>query len=168
MFKRQQIFVNSRAILERELDGETQVLLQIRDRKGEAQRLEFPGGQINPFEPILEALAREIREETGLTVSSVLGPPHHTVSHSEKASVECLQPFFVYQTVRGPVDSVGFFFRCPAEGELTRNGDDAKEHRWIPVPELRRMFEANPETFDWLTQAAVRFYLEWHTRNPKQ
>jgi len=39
----------------------------------EAPHWDIPGGRINPKEPLLEALAREIHEETGLEVDS---PPH--------------------------------------------------------------------------------------------
>lgn len=68
-------------------------------------------------------------------------------------------PSFVYQTRRGPVDSVGFFFRVQASGDLTERGDGAAGHEWVPLGEVRRRFQDAPDTFDWLTQAALRHLL---------
>ncbi|WP_158679863.1 NUDIX domain-containing protein [Deinococcus sp. NW-56] len=153
-------YVNARAIIERETPQGTEVLLQRREKSGEPRRLEFPGGQLEPFEGILTALLREVREETGLTVTALLDPPNERVSNSSGGEVECLTPSFVYQTRRGPVDSVGFFFRVWAEGELTRAGDHAAGHSWVPLADLRRRLDAEPETFDWLTQGALGFYLQ--------
>lgn len=155
------MYVNARAIIERETTVGREILLQIRDREGEARALELPGGRLEEFEPILDGLAREVREETGLQVTEIIGDTHRTVTRGARARVECLQPFFVYQTVTGPVDSTGFFFRCRADGELTEQGDGAFGHRWLPVAEVDRRFREAPEQFDWLTQGALAFYLNW-------
>ncbi|WP_293910595.1 NUDIX hydrolase [Deinococcus sp.] len=160
---RQTFYVNARAIIERETSAGTEVLLQVRDKPGQPRRLEFPGGQLDPFEGILTGLAREVREETGLTLTRVLDETNRREWTSEAATVETLTPFFVYQTLRGPVDSVGFFFRCQASGELTRNGDEASGHKWWGVRTLKAAFDTEPERFDWLTQAAFGHYL---THNP--
>jgi len=37
----------------------------------EAPHWDIPGGRINPEEPLLEALAREMKEETGLEINSL-------------------------------------------------------------------------------------------------
>ncbi len=155
------IYVNARAIIERDRDGVTEVLLQVRDRPPEPRCLELPGGRLEEFEPILDGLAREVLEETGLHVTEILDATNRTVAVSRLAEVECLTPFFVYQTTKGPVDSAGFYFRCHAQGELTANGDGAFGHQWVPVAELAARFEADAEAFDWLTQGALRFYLQW-------
>lgn len=155
------IYVNARAIIERETQNGTEILLQVATRPRIPSSLEFPGGRLNEFEPILAALAREVQEETGLTLTRILTDPARILWESATADVECLTPFFVYQTTRGPIDSVGFFFRCAAEGELTTAGNNAVGHRWILVSTAERMLAADPEQFDWLTQAALRFYLTW-------
>lgn len=153
------MYVNARAIIERETASGTELLLQMSARPGSPSRLEFPGGRLEEFEPILSALEREVREETGLHITEVLDPTGHVVSVSTGARVECMVPFCAYQTTEGPIDSVGFFFRCHAEGELTGSGDAAFGHRWMPVPEAARLLADDPEAFNWLTQAALRFYL---------
>ena len=74
------MYVNSRAILERDGAEGVEVLLQIRDRPHESRpRLELPGGQVEEFEPILEALVREVREETGLNVTEIIDDTHRHV-----------------------------------------------------------------------------------------
>jgi 8-oxo-dGTP pyrophosphatase MutT (NUDIX family) len=155
------MYVNARAIIERGSGEETEVLLQVAARPDHAPSLEFPGGRLEEFEPILDALRREVIEETGLRVTHVLGPANQALAESAEAAVECLTPFCVYQTVRGPVDSTGFFFRCHAEGELLQVGDGAYGHRWVRVDDLEREFTRAPEQFHWLTQGALRFYLQW-------
>ncbi|RJF73234.1 NUDIX hydrolase [Deinococcus cavernae] len=161
MFRQQaRFYVNARAIIERPGAAGREVLLQQRQKPGEARLLEFPGGQLELFEGMTDALKREVREETGLTVTGFLDALNETRRSTRQAEVQCLTPSFVYQTLRGPVDSVGFFFRVTAEGELTRQGDHAGNHQWIALDDLRQRFDATPEHFDWLTQGALAQYLQ--------
>jgi len=155
------MYVNARAIIERGNGEETEVLLQVAARPDTPPSLEFPGGRLEEFEPILDALRREVFEETGLRVTHVLGSPNQTLAESVDAAVEFLTPFCAYQTVRGPVDSIGCFFRCHAEGELLHEGDAAYGHRWVRVNDLEQELARSPEQFHWLTQGALRFYLQW-------
>ncbi|BBN94642.1 hypothetical protein DEIGR_101888 [Deinococcus grandis] len=157
--RRKDFYVNARAVIERSGPHGREVLLQRRVKPGQPRRLEFPGGQLDPFEGITDALTREVREETGLTVSDYLTDLRGTTTGTPAAEVECLTPSFVYQTRRGPVDSVGFFFRVQASGDLTERGDGAAGHEWVPLGEVRRRFQDAPDTFDWLTQAALRHLL---------
>lgn len=153
------MYVNARAIIERETAGGTEILLQFRERPGELRRWELPGGRLEEYEPILTGLAREVMEETGLAVTEIAGAGSRVEWTGTAATVECLVPYFVYQTLKGPVDSVGFYFRCRAGGDLTTAGDGASGHRWFPLADLRELFACRPDDFDWLTQGALRFYL---------
>jgi [ribosomal protein S5]-alanine N-acetyltransferase len=157
------MYVNARAVVEREGAGGREILLQVRGQPGGgAGLLELPGGRLEEREPILEALVREVREETGLGVTAVLDEPGRVVRSGKVLTVEALRPSFVYQTVAGPFDSLGFFFRCRAEGALADRGDGAHGHRWVRLPEVERALADDPAAFDAITQAALAFYLrEW-------
>ncbi|WP_261796061.1 NUDIX hydrolase [Numidum massiliense] len=54
------------------------------------------------------ALHREVFEETGLKVTEILHETNRHVYTYNHTAIEGLTPFFVYQTMEGPVDSIGF------------------------------------------------------------
>ncbi|MFC4099017.1 NUDIX hydrolase [Paenibacillus xanthanilyticus] len=117
-------FVNSRAIIERTLNGTREIVVQTRNKTGEAAAIELPGGRIEPYESFVTALIREV------------------------------------QTLNGPFDSVGAYFRCKAAGELLASGDDTKNPRWVAVEALRRMMEEDPLQFSNVDRAGMMFYLK--------
>ncbi|WP_020615499.1 NUDIX hydrolase [Paenibacillus daejeonensis] len=155
-------YVNARAIIERTSEHITEVVIQRRTKADMPQALELPGGQIEPFESIIQALIREVKEETGLDVYEVEGleTKVDTIGINPSFEVECLQPFAAYQTIKGPVDSIGYYFRCKAEGTLLSSGDDTAEVCWIPVPELHQLFTENPLQFSDVDRAGIKFYLK--------
>ncbi|WP_274365634.1 NUDIX hydrolase [Paenibacillus thermotolerans] len=155
------LFVNARAIIERIRDGNVEIVVQTRNKPGGPRRLELPGGRIELFEPILEALVREVKEETGLEVIEIEGADTRvdTVGMNPDFEVECVKPFGVYQTIKGPIDSVGFYFRCKAEGELLESGDETEHPRWIAIDELRRRMNEDPLQFSDVDRSGIRYYL---------
>ena len=82
--------------------------------------------------------------------------------------VECLQPFAVYQTIRGPVDSMGVYFRCQAEGELLVTGDETEGIQWMPVQRVSELLDLDAHLVSWVDRAGLRFYLEQYTDKPKR
>ena len=154
--------VNSRAIIERKLNGTIEVVVQTRNTQDEAQRIELPGGKVNPYESLVEALIREVKEETGLDVVEIEGEDTRidTIGIDPNFEVECIQPFGAYQTIKGPYDSMGVFFRCKAQGELLESGDKTKNPRWAPVDELRRLMSDDPLQFSDVDRAGIMFYLK--------
>lgn len=157
-----QMYINARALIEREFPDHTALLLQRlqrRDEPGVPSRLETPGGCLEPYEGILAALRREIREETGLELVQILDDPARAVDEGPDGATECLRPYFVYQSLRGPVDSLGFYFRCRAEGALLERGHKSKDLHWMDVRELRRLLNGSPEQFNWVDRAALKYHL---------
>ncbi|MNY51008.1 hypothetical protein D3C86_1865650 [compost metagenome] len=75
--------------------------------------------------------------------------------------VECIKPFGAYQTIKGPFDSIGVYFRCKVQGELLKSGDETKNPRWITIDELRRLMNDDPLQFSNVDRAGVIFYLKY-------
>ncbi|MGP4081058.1 NUDIX hydrolase [Pseudalkalibacillus sp. R45] len=155
------MYVNARAIIERKRGSEIEILVQMRDKPNQPKALELPGGRIEEYESIQDALHREVFEETGLKIKEIIQGTNQKVYSNNGTTIEGLIPFFVYQTIQGPVDSIGFIFRCEVEeGELTAN-DEASGHQWMCISDVQRLFENAPDSFDFLTHGLLNYYLEW-------
>jgi 8-oxo-dGTP pyrophosphatase MutT (NUDIX family) len=148
-------WVNTRAIIERTNNGDKEVIVQWRNKKGQ-ECWEFPGGCINMFEPLYDALKREVKEETGLDVISIKGENEYIC----EGSVECIKPFSVYQWLEdgGFGNPLGFHFICNAEGDLLIKGDETENIKWIRIGELTKILEN--EKFANSDKAAAMLYIK--------
>ncbi|MBO7743278.1 NUDIX hydrolase [Paenibacillus sp. MWE-103] len=155
-------YVNSRAIIERTVGGRAEIIVQTRNKPGGPRRVELPGGRIEPFESLVAALVREVKEETGLDLVEIEGQETRieTAGINPDFEVECIRPFAAYQTTKGPIDSVGVYFRCKAAGELLEAGDETLRPRWVAVEEIRRMMAQDPLQFADVDRAGLLFYLK--------
>jgi len=158
------MYVNARALIERVENNHAELLVQIRNKPYEGSTLiELPGGRVEEFESLVDALRREVREETGLDLSYIDGDETRIETNGEDTNVECIQPFAVYQTLHGPVDSMGVYFRCQAEGQLLEAGDETTRPRWVPLHEITRMMNDDPEKFSFVDRAGLAFYFKLTT-----
>lgn len=89
---------------------------------------DLPGGGLQPGEPIIQALKREIREETGLSNVQV------------KNLLTIVEGFFPHW--RGQLlHALSIIYECSVEGEqaICSTGDrevGAKGVQWLPIAEL--------------------------------
>ncbi|WP_433750550.1 NUDIX hydrolase [Falsibacillus pallidus] len=153
------MFVNVRAIIVRKEADVEKVLIQRRMKSYEGSTpYEFPGGRLEEFESMINGLKREVMEETGLEIDAFLDELDITYSSSsDHSKVECVKPFAVYQTLKGPVDSMGVYFRCTAKGSLLENGDDTADIHWCSLGELEKLVGSGQ--FCWVDEAGANFYI---------
>ena len=155
------IHVNVRGLLIRRLKDQMELIIQLRKREGEPEVYELPGGRINEYEKITDALKREVIEETGLKVVAIQNEENAvTTSATENNSafsVECIKPFAAYQTIEGPVDSFGVYFICEVEGTPISNEDDTADIHWASAEEIQRLVDENK--FSGIDLPAVLMFL---------
>ncbi|MCE5234487.1 MAG: NUDIX domain-containing protein [Eubacteriales bacterium] len=130
------------------MDGAEHILLQERCKPGtpgETGLLEIPAGKIRAFECIFDTLKREIKEETGLHVTEILGENLSSVYEGHSYKVINFTPFSCSQNIEGSYPIMVFVFICHVEGELLPFSDEAKNYRWISVEETKALLNDNPE-----------------------
>jgi 8-oxo-dGTP diphosphatase len=138
------------ALIEKVENGERYLVIQER-RKSEGEKenglLEVPGGKIREYENIFDALRREVKEETGLSVVRI---------HSEEKAMRrvvdgneliTFTPLCSTQNLSGAYSLIEHFFVCEAEGELLEATDESCNLRWEKAETVRAMLEENPGQF---------------------
>jgi 8-oxo-dGTP diphosphatase len=116
----------------------------------EVRTWDLPGGRVEPGELLLEALAREVREETGLVVR---GQPRFLfvqegVRTRERRRVHAWR---------------SFFFAIDVEPGEPAAGHEVLEVRWVGPDELRRVLTApyHDSFRSWLAGGGTLFASEW-------
>lgn len=122
-------------------DDRGAVLLVQRQREPYRGYWGLPGGKVEWGETVVGALAREVREETGL----IIGTPRLITYRDAINRAADGDPTFHF---------VMFYFVAPVAGGSLRAGDDAAAVRWIAETELETL-PLVPELRDILAAATA-------------
>jgi mutator protein MutT len=104
------------------LDGPRVVLVK-RGNEPLKGQWSLPGGSVELGETLEDALAREVREETGLEIA--IGPVVEVFDRIDRSSDGRIAYHFVI------VD-----FACAPSGGSLAHASDAEDARWVPIDEL--------------------------------
>jgi hypothetical protein len=55
---------------------------------------------------------------------------------------------------------MGVYFLCEATGELLTAGDETEGDRWVSIQQVAQWMKTDPEKFDWVDRAGLRYYLQ--------
>ena len=108
--------------------------------------IEIPASKIREFENVFDALRREVREETGLKITNIIGENYQIIETKSYSTIS-VSPFCVTQNLSGGYSSILFTFICHGEGKLYDKSNESSDIKWIPVSELKSLLDNNPEKF---------------------
>lgn len=100
-------------------------VLMVRTRKW-SDRWGMPGGKIQMGESMVDALRREIREETGLEIEDV----------RFEITQDCINPPEYYRSAHFVL--VNYTCRTRTDGLVVLN-DEAQEYKWVPLAEAFKL-----------------------------
>lgn len=153
------------AIVQREHNGATEVLLQTRWKPGTDPQysgtFEFPIGKLEDnYKDIFDELEREVSEESGLTIKRVLGTERTDIFRPQgNDAAQGFRPFYCTQQLKGGKPWISYIFICEAEaGEPKAEFSETRDPHWVRVDELRKLLQASPEKFFTLEIPALVYY----------
>lgn len=153
------------AIVERERDGEVEVLVQTRWKPDVdpvySGTLEIPAGGVHAYEDVYDAVRREVFEETGLRVTR-FHPDVRTKTYAPKDDgCFAFVPFCCAQQLAGGIPRLGFAFVCRVEdGEPVPQRSEVRDIRWMKTAELRKIVTETPGRIFTLQLGVLEYYLE--------
>ena len=154
-------------IIERVHNNKRQLLIQTRNNIRTSPMyngtFEFAAGTLDkPYENVYTALAREIKEETGLTLKRVIDDHQTKVFSPQKIdAVFGFKPFCCIQQLKEGRPWVGFIFRCEVEGgnPVAQEGETQEVH-WEDFDVVKEIFINTPEKLFTLEIPAWEYYFE--------
>lgn len=137
------------------------ILLQRRDKPGEPVRgkLEIPGGRWRAGEAPDAAVAREVGEETGLSLVEPF-PPVDRVVAGDNRSCAVARPVAVINGLEGSYPSLHVLFECVGAGEPRAQDGETADPRWWPVSDVVELLKRAPDEFVDQTRAMLVAYFD--------
>lgn len=151
------------AIIEKIEDGTRYILLQRRQKEssdGSNGLIEVVGGKIREYENIFDALRREVREETGLYITEILGEKERREVEVNGARVISFEAFCTVQNLSGVYSLMMQTFICRAKGELVCSTNETVDVHWERAEVIRTMLETEPQKIFPLDILPLKKYLE--------
>ena len=150
------------AIIEKIVNNEKYILIQTRQKEDGAETnemLELPDGKIREYENIFETLRREVKEETGLSITKILGEDNQISNFIKGNEVISYTPYCITQNLSGAYSIILNTFLCEAKGELLTETNESQNIHWIKIKELKKIFKNYPEKIFLLHINALQKYL---------
>lgn len=154
-------------IIERQHESRLQLLIQTRlNPRYESiynGTFEFAAGTLDiEYENVYDAMAREIKEETGMVLKRIIDDSQTQVySPNEVDAAFGFRPFCCTQQLKDGRPWVGFIFRCEVEDGIpvAQEGESSEVH-WVDATEVKTMFEQTPEKLFALELPAWDYYFK--------
>lgn len=149
------------AIIEREKNGEAEVLIQIREKGSDpvySGSIEIPGGKFRAFEDVYDTVRREVKEECGLKITLIRDEDERVDYKNRGHASSLIRPFCVTQMREGPF--IGMIFLCRAKGKPVRKTAETKDARWMKVDKLKELVEKSPERIYTAFLAPLKKYIK--------
>jgi len=125
--------------------------------------LEIPACGEDLYENVLDAIKREVFEETGLEIIKFIDTdiPDPIENNHGDLSI-AFRPYLCQQVLKttGGLSWIGYVFRCEVKGEITMNLNEAKDPRWLTIPELKNYLKEFPNKVFSLQYATLLKYVE--------
>ena len=148
------------AIIEKYIKGVKHILIQKRRKNNSEDGLiEIPAGKIRDFESVFEALKREIKEETGLTITGIIGEDCQLIKTGPYSTID-FSPFCVTQNLSGGYSLILFTFICTGKGKLYKESEESSDIQWLKVDKVKLLLETNPEKFFPMHINSLKKYLK--------
>ena len=151
------------AIIEKIVNNEKYILIQTRQKEDGAETngmLEIPAGKIREYENIFGALRREVKEETGLIITKILGEDRQVSNLIDGNEVISYTPYCVTQNLSGVYSIILNTFLCEAEGELLSETNESQNIHWMKIEDLKKILKNNPEKIFLLHINALQKYFK--------
>jgi len=138
----------------------SQILLQRRADPSEPVfgLLEIPGGRWRSGESPIDAITREVFEETGVRLSTISGVSVDAID--EHRSVATIRPFAIIAGVAGAFPAIHIVLTADGVGALRGEPGESGDVRWWSLEAVRSEIEDRPEGFVPSSLAALRAYVE--------
>ncbi len=155
------------AIIERTIENETYILMQERKKENDLNTnglIEIAAGKIREYESVFDALKREVYEETGLTVTKIMGQEQTEYAINPTASIMGFTPFYITQNLDGIYSLIVMTFICEGEGEPVSNTNETINIHWVKLEEAASLLEKFPEKIFPMHLLSLKKYIQYKVK----